>query len=186
MSGWKAGLRTALCGAYRYSGAMRLHETVARQFGHQFMTVLLFHRVTDAIPEDGLTVSTRRFRRICELLTRRFHVVPLGEIFRLRRENSPLPRRTVAITFDDCYGDNLDAARTLADYRLPATFFVPTAFVGTCRSFDWDRHLPPLSNLTWDQLREMAAMGFEIGSHTVNHPNMGAVSPEGARHELVA
>jgi peptidoglycan/xylan/chitin deacetylase (PgdA/CDA1 family) len=186
MGGWKARLRTSLCAAYRYGGAMRLHEAIARCLGQEFVTVLLFHRVTDAIPEDGLTVGSQRFRRICRLLAERFRVVPLGEIFRLLRSGGPLPRRTVAITFDDCYRDNLDAAGVLKGFGLPATFFVPTGFVGTCRPFDWDRHLPPLPNLTWEQVRQMADMGFEIGSHTVSHADMGAVPPEQARHELVA
>lgn len=186
MSGWKAGLRATLCGAYRCSGAMRLHEAVARAMGQRFMTVLLFHRVTDAIPEDGLTVSTRRFRGICELLAKRFHVVPLGEVFRIRRAGESMPRRTVAITFDDCYRDNLDAARTLKGFGLPATFFLPTGFVDTRRSFDWDRHLPPMPNLNWDEVREMAELGFEIGSHTVNHVNLGAATAQAARHELFA
>src|SRR4051794_13535233 len=100
MSGWKAGLRSAVCGAYRRCGAMRLHESFAGAMGQQFMTVLLFHRVTDSIPEDGLTVSPGRFRRVCELLSSRFHVVPLSEVFRIHRAGERMPRRTVAITFD--------------------------------------------------------------------------------------
>jgi peptidoglycan/xylan/chitin deacetylase (PgdA/CDA1 family) len=165
---------------------MWLHERAAAALGQQFMTVLLFHRVTDAIPEDGLTVSTRRFRSICEMLASRFRVVPLGEIFRIHRAAEPMPRRTVAITFDDCYRDNLAAARVLKGYGLPATFFLPTAFVGVDRSFDWDRHLPPMPNLTWDEVREMADLGFEFGSHTVNHCDLGAVGLEDACHELFA
>lgn len=181
---WKNRLRTILSGLYRYSGAMRLHEAAARAAGQQFMTVLLFHRITDAIPEDGLTVGTERFERICDLLARRFHVVPLGEVFRIKRSGERMPRRTVAITFDDCYRDNRDAARVLARLALPATFFVPTAFVGTDHVFPWDQHLPRMPNLTWAEVREMARMGFEIGSHTVSHANLGAVGPAEARHEI--
>jgi peptidoglycan/xylan/chitin deacetylase (PgdA/CDA1 family) len=177
--------RAGLCGVYKYTGAMRLHEAVARWAGQRFMTILLFHRVTDAIPEDGLTVSTARFRRICGMLASRFKVVPLGEVFRVLRAGEPMPRRTVAVTFDDCYRDNLAAARVLAEHGLPATFFVPTAYIGTDRVFDWDRGLPPMPHLRWDDLREMARLGFEIGSHTVTHANLGVVSPEQARHELV-
>jgi peptidoglycan/xylan/chitin deacetylase (PgdA/CDA1 family) len=186
MSGGKARLRAMLCGAYRHSGAAWLHERVAHALGQQFMTVLVFHRVTDAIPEDGLTVGARRFRAICEMLARRFRVVPLGEVFRIRRAGEPMPRRTVAITFDDCYRDNLAAARVLKEYGLPATFFVPTGFVGADRPFDWDRHLPPMPHLTWDEVREMADLGFEIGSHTVSHCDLGAVGLEEACRELFA
>ena len=41
-------------------------------------TVLIFHRVTDDIPPDGLTVGTARFRAICRLLQHRFRVAPVG------------------------------------------------------------------------------------------------------------
>jgi peptidoglycan/xylan/chitin deacetylase (PgdA/CDA1 family) len=162
---------------------LRLHEAMADP---HFMVILLFHRVTDAIPEDVLTVSTGRFRAICNLLRRRFNVVPLSEVFRTVREGSPIRRRTVAITFDDCYQDNLLAARVLADQGLPATFFVPTGYVSTEQAFAWDSNLPRLPNLSWEDLREMAGLGHEIGSHTVSHLNMGKASEPEARLELLA
>src|SRR5690349_13557330 len=107
----KALAKSALCALYKYSGAMRAQEALARRGGRSFTAVLLLHRVTDAIPEDGLTVSTGYFRRLCRLLRRNFRVVPLAEIFRLAQSGAPAPRRTVAVTFDDCYYDNLPAAR---------------------------------------------------------------------------
>jgi peptidoglycan/xylan/chitin deacetylase (PgdA/CDA1 family) len=173
------------CGLYKYSGAMAVQERLAHRAGRRFVAVLLLHRVTDEIPADGLTVSTRWFRRLCALLASRFQVVPLGEALgRLRSPEGP-PRRTVAITFDDCYRDNLHAARVLAEYGLPACFFVPTRYVGTDHVFEWDRGLKRLANLGWDDLREMVRLGHEVGSHSVSHADLGAVDPEVARRELV-
>jgi peptidoglycan/xylan/chitin deacetylase (PgdA/CDA1 family) len=177
--------KIVLCGLYKHSGAMRAQEFLNHRSGRTAMTVLVFHRVTDEIPEDGLTVSTARFRRICAMLRRGFRVVPLGEVFRIARSGEPVPRRTVAITFDDCYGDNLLAARVLAEHRLPACFFVPTAFVGTQHVFPWDQGLKPLANLSWDEVREMADLGFEIGSHSVTHPDFGTIAAAQARQEFV-
>ena len=77
------------------------------------------------------------------------------------------------------------ASPFLAEFDLPACFFVPTAFIGTQSAFEWDEGLVPMPNLSWDDLREMSRMGFEIGSHTVNHVNMAAVSLDEARRELV-
>jgi peptidoglycan/xylan/chitin deacetylase (PgdA/CDA1 family) len=176
--------KAARCGLYKYSGALRAQEAVARWAGQRFMAILLFHRVTDTIPEDGLTVSTARFQRICRMLRRNFRVVPLAEVFRIRRSGERMPPRTVAITFDDSYRDNLFAAGLLAEHGLPATFFVPTGYVCTERVLDWDRGLPRLPNLTWDDLAEMQRLGFEVGSHTVNHPNLGALSREQASVEI--
>src|SRR5271165_2240734 len=117
--------KATLCSAYKYSGAMFAQEALARVTSWPFMAILLFHRVMDGIPEDGLTIGTRRFRKICAMLRRGFHVVPLGEVFRIAHSGGEVPRRTVAITFDDGYRDNLFAARVLAEHQLPATFFVP-------------------------------------------------------------
>jgi peptidoglycan/xylan/chitin deacetylase (PgdA/CDA1 family) len=180
----KSLTKSTLCALYKYSGVMRFQETLTRLRGHSFLAILLFHRVTDEIPEDGLTVSTARFRRICRMLRQRFHVVPLADVFRIVRSGRRIPARTVAITFDDCYRDNLDAARILAEFALPACFFIPTAAVGSNLVFDWDRRLKPLPNLNWDEVREIARLGFEIGSHTVTHPNMAEISIAQARQEL--
>lgn len=181
----QAWTRAAICGVYKYSGAMSAHEWLARRCGQHFLSILLFHRVTDVIPEDGLTVSSRRFEQICRLLADRFQVVPLARIYRLLHDGGTLPPRTLAITFDDCYQNNLAAAHVLARYRLPATFFIPTGYVGTARVFPWDRGLPPMANLTWDDLHRLTDLGFEIGSHSVTHANLGAVSLDQARYELV-
>jgi peptidoglycan/xylan/chitin deacetylase (PgdA/CDA1 family) len=149
------------------------------------MVVLLFHRVTDLIPEDGLTVNPARFRVMCRMLRQRFRIVPLAEMFRLVRTGSPIQHGTAAITFDDSYRDNLDAARVLAEHGLPATFFIPAGYVGTDQVYDWDRHFTVrLPNLTWDDVIEMADMGFEIGSHTMTHPNLADLTDEQARYEL--
>lgn len=185
MTDWKVLTRTTLCSLYRSSGMMYLHERIQRWCGYQFLPILLFHRVTDAIPEDGLTVSTARFRAICKMLAERFQVVTLAQVFALVREQKPLPFRTVAITFDDCYLDNLAAARVLAEHGLPATFFIPSDFIGSDRSFFWDRNLPRLPNLTWNDVREMIRLGHEIGSHTASHADLGVISEEQCRYELI-
>ena len=184
MRRFKALAKSALCGAYLYSGAARAQEQLAQWTGRRVMAILLFHRVTDQIPEDGLTLSTAHFRAVCGLLRRQFRVVPVAEIFNAVRSGREMPPRTVAVTFDDCYRDNLFAARVMAEHGLPAAFFVPTGYVGTDRMFPWDRGLPPMANLSWDEVREMARMGHEIGSHTVNHINLGTASHEEARWEL--
>src|ERR1700723_3617038 len=112
----KQFVKTVLCGAYKYSGAARAVEAVAQHAGKRFLAILLFHRVTDQIPADGLTVGTARFRAICRMLRRQFRVVSVSEIARLHRSQETFPQRTVAITFDDCYRDNLFAARILAEH----------------------------------------------------------------------
>lgn len=181
MTYWQSLWRTAVARTYKVTGAMWVHE---RLLAPRFLTILLFHRVTDQIPDDGLTVSVARFRRLCQRLKAGFRVVPLADVFAILRDGRPIPPRTVAITFDDCYRDNLQAAEILSQFGLPATFFLPTAFVGTDRVFEWDRGLPALGNLSWKQVCEIAALGHDIGSHSVTHADFGRVGPEQAWAEL--
>ena len=115
-----------------------------------------------------------------------YHVVPLAEVFRNLRENRVPLRRTVAITFDDCYADNLPAAEILHQHGLPATFFVPTDYVNTDAAFPWDGHLPRMSNLSWADLRHMTELGHDIGSHTASHPDMSRLTLAQAREELLS
>lgn len=176
--------KSAFFGLYKYSGAMHAQERLAYWSGRRFMSVALFHRVTDAIPPDGLTVSTAWFAGFCKLMRDRFHVVPLGQLHRMLMSGETPPLRTIAITFDDCYRDNLAAAKVLAHFKLPATFFVPTKYVGTDHVFPWDIDLPRMPNLTWKDVSEMQQLGHEIGSHTVSHPDMGKVNEAKARREL--
>src|SRR5258708_1049749 len=61
----------AFLGAYKYSGLMAVQERIAHWAGRNFLPILLFHRVTDDIPPDGLTVSTGFFRDVCGLLQKR-------------------------------------------------------------------------------------------------------------------
>ena len=50
-------LKTALCACYKYSGIQRIQERIQHWTGPPFVSILLFHRVTDAIPADAVTAS---------------------------------------------------------------------------------------------------------------------------------
>jgi peptidoglycan/xylan/chitin deacetylase (PgdA/CDA1 family) len=43
----------------------------------------------------------------------------------------------------------------------------------------------PRTMLTWEEVREMHALGMTIGSHTMTHPNLPSAGLEAARDELV-
>jgi peptidoglycan/xylan/chitin deacetylase (PgdA/CDA1 family) len=79
----------------------------------------------------------------------------------------------VAITFDDgCETDLLSAAPILRDHNFGATFFVVTGFV--------DKP----GYLSRSQVRELAALGFEIGCHSMTHPYLPDLDDAGLRREI--
>ena len=47
-----------------------------------------------------------------------------------------------------------------------------------------DKASAPHRAMTWDQLRGLASMGMEIGSHTVTHPVLSKLTDEGVRWEV--
>ena len=109
-------------------------------------------------------------------------VVPLAEIVRLAPD-----AEAVAITFDDGFANVLDlAAPVLAERGLPATMFVVSGRVG--KSNQWnvsgDRAVPIMPLLDWAGLKELVAMGFSLGAHTVSHPRLGRLPPEQQTAEL--
>src|SRR5262245_51294517 len=76
---------TAVLGRYKHLGVMRLQETVRSWTAPPYATVLLFHRVTNEIPLDGLTVDRQWFSRFCKLMSKSYQVVSLAEIDRLMK-----------------------------------------------------------------------------------------------------
>lgn len=149
--------------------------------------ITAFHRINDRLPPDSLTFRSRMFERFCRYFKQNFRVVPLAEQIEGFRRGSDIGG-TLSITFDDGYLDNYEvAAPILERLGLPATFFITSDFIGTqCVPF-WDRGLPFQPGwMNWDQVRDLAARGFSIGGHTVNHIDMGVDSPAIVREELRA
>ncbi len=148
--------------------------------------VVAFHRVNNIDARDnGLTCSVKMFERYCRFFSSNFHVVPLGNIVD-KLEKGTEPDRDLAITFDDGYGDNFEyAAPILKALGLPATFFVVTGFMGTELVPWWDKTEPaPHRWMNWHEVRWLHREGFEIGSHTRSHADLGKVSADRAHQEI--
>ena len=103
-------------------------------------------------------------------------------------------RRTLVVTFDDGYRSVLERAKPILDrFDLPGTLFVPTDWPDRTAPMTWpgiDQWLatpfePQLDCLGWDELRAMAAEGWEIGSHTCSHPTLPELSDAPLEDELV-
>lgn len=139
--------------------------------GAASLTVLGWHRIDDL--EDGLSTRADVFvRQLDELARWGATVLPLAEAEQLRRAGS-LPERAVALTFDDGYASVLDTAwPILRERRLPATMYVVSGFLDGTKRFPWDRALagdPRTRIADRRAVREVAADGMDIGSHTVTH-----------------
>ncbi|MEU0394155.1 polysaccharide deacetylase family protein [Streptomyces sp. NPDC006208] len=146
--------------------------------------ILMYHAVSHrpAAATHGLSVSPDAFAaQMAVLRTRGFTpltTAQLGDAW--RPGGRPLPPRPVLITFDDGYeGVHRHALPVLAEHGFAATVFVSTGWLRGAH--DEGGALDTM--LDWDQVRELAAAGVEIGGHTHTHPQLDQLSGERLRYE---
>jgi peptidoglycan/xylan/chitin deacetylase (PgdA/CDA1 family) len=146
------------------------------------LPILLYHRVDRPVPTlssitQRLTVDPQEFAAEMSWVKRHgFHALTQRQLFAGLEEGAPLPCRPLLVTFDDGYSDVFDnAAPVLRRLGMPATMYVITG-------------RPTLANsgfLTWRGVRQLASTGFDIGSHTVTHRPLTALSSHEVVEELV-
>jgi peptidoglycan/xylan/chitin deacetylase (PgdA/CDA1 family) len=151
--------------------------------------VLCYHAVSEEW-DAALSVTPGAFRRQLQTLVARGWV---GATFTDAVLDPPHPK-TLAVTFDDAFDSvRSRAAPILAELGLPATVFVPTDWPGRER-MQWPgidqwattRFADELAPMSWDELRTLAAAGWEIGAHTCSHPHLPQLDADGIRLELTA
>lgn len=122
-------------------GLLRLLDRLAAS--RPGLAVFTYHRIAepgaDPYYDPVISATPESFRAQVDEIGRRTRVLTLAQA--IERLTSPGPWREPAalITFDDGYRDNFEvAAPILRDRGLPATFFLPTAFLETPRLPWWD------------------------------------------------
>jgi peptidoglycan/xylan/chitin deacetylase (PgdA/CDA1 family) len=152
------------------------------------LLVLCYHAVSERWPAD-LSVTPAALEAQLGLLAERgYKGVTFTEAVTGGR-----PEKAVAVTFDDAYRSVLThGAPVLARLGWPATVYVPTDYAGTEQPMSWpgidqwlggpfEQELIPLS---WEELRGLAAAGWEIGSHTCSHPRLTRLEDDTLADEL--
>ncbi len=151
-----------------------------------FPVMILYHHLVSDRPHR-FGVATSYFLRQVNYLLRHYRVVSLSEAVRLIREG-PVNVPTVAITFDDGYADNYVNLRAVTEETgVPIGYFIATEHISTGKEFAHDHLFSEhgFAPNTWEQVRFLKDSGYEIGSHTRNHADCGAVDPEFLRAEIV-
>jgi peptidoglycan/xylan/chitin deacetylase (PgdA/CDA1 family) len=117
-----------------------------------------------------------------DYLVKNYCVVSLGEVSAFLEGKLRLPRKSVAITFDDGYLDNYaNAYPYLKKNRLPATIFIATAYVQK-KMLLGNSYLPMLG---WNEIAEMNRYNIEIGAHTSSHPDLSRIDLRSAEREIL-
>lgn len=101
--------------------------------------VLLYHRVADETSDPyGLCVSPAQFEEHLQAIRDVGRPMPLDDLVHALTAGA-VPEHAIAVTFDDGYLDNAEAALPLLEkYDVPATVFATTGPGGREREFWWD------------------------------------------------
>jgi peptidoglycan/xylan/chitin deacetylase (PgdA/CDA1 family) len=114
----------------------------------------------------------------------RFRVVRLDEAVRALGAGENLPRRAVALTFDDGTDDlRLAALPVLERHDFPATAFVVTQAMGT--TVGWTEHvgIAGRDTLTWDDALTLSPL-ITLQPHTRTHASLRGLADDALLVEL--
>lgn len=103
--------------------------------------IAMYHRVSSDIDDWSISsqVIRRSFESQMQYLRQNYEIISLDELLGALQHRKSLPKKAIAITFDDGYRDNyLNAFPILRKYRIPATFFLTTGYIGVGKPFWWD------------------------------------------------
>ena len=205
------GLSAIAYGAVARSGALALPRRA------EAAPIFCFHNVVqEPVPtaiDRSLHMPRPVFEAVVARITRRFTIIPLGELVR-RLELGQSVRGTASLTFDDAYqGAMTHAVPLLRQQGLPATVFIVAGAAARPQPFWWDtvgnvstaERERLVLDLAGDAQRIgaagtklpneylpallsslMAALDdlIEPGSHTLTHRNLSALDPISLASEL--
>jgi peptidoglycan/xylan/chitin deacetylase (PgdA/CDA1 family) len=141
----------------------------------------MYHRLTVESEPHPFSLAAERFRTQLRLLRALgYHSVSPNQIARAVRDGCPLPRRAVAITFDDGYRDTLTIALPiLRQFGFTAVCYLVEDRVG--RVSDWTDPAPLMG---WSEVEAWLSAGMEIGSHSRTHRDLTRLESAELRQEV--
>jgi peptidoglycan/xylan/chitin deacetylase (PgdA/CDA1 family) len=142
--------------------------------GYQLVPVLVYHNLGPQA-RGRLVLAAQRFEEQMQYLKREgYTVITLRQFLEFTNLRRQLPAKSVLLAFDDGYKSFREYAYpVLKSLGFTATLFVYTDYVGAGRNA-----------LSWTDLRELAAEGFDIQAHSKSHADLRRGREESAdQHE---
>lgn len=150
--------------------------------------ILMYHEVTRA-PQPSFmkySVAARSFAAQMRWLAMAGHrTIDLGTLLALRRDGTPVPPKSIIITFDDGFRDAaVFAGPVMAEYGFSATFFLVAGLMGGTSAWLERERSVSLPVMSWDDARALERAGHRCESHSVTHPRLADLAPNACRAEL--
>jgi len=139
------------------------------------MPILLYHWVDVSPTNSRYHVSPDKFEEEIKLLHDwGYETITLDMLLRAINEGAELPPLPMLITFDDGHLDNYTTAFPIMQkYGFTGILYVIGTYIGT------DNYM------NVDQIKEMAAAGWEVGSHSMSHFDLTRLGESDLRFEVV-
>ena len=136
--------------------------------GYQIVPILVYHNLAPEA-KGRMVLAAKSFEEQMRYLKAQgYRVISLRDFIEFGRLGRQLPRRAVVLTFDDGYkAFKTYAHPILKELGFTATLFVYTDYVGAGRN-----------SLSWPELRELAAEGFDVQAHSKTHGDLRRIAGE--------
>ena len=148
---------------------------VAQGPDHIQVPILMFHHIAVSPVDSIYYVSPDKFEDEIRLLHNwEYTPITTSMLADAINKGTSLPPRPIILTFDDANEDNYtNAFPIMKKYGMTGVLYLPYDYIGGN------------GYLTVDQVKEMAAAGWEVGSHSLTHPNLTVLDPARLRAEIV-
>jgi len=141
----------------------------------QGVPVLLYHSVAYEKNNPVRIPAEKLDEELKYLKDNGYYTITMDDLYSYLTNNTPVPKKSVVLTFDDGYADNYTAMfPIMKKYGFRATIFVIIAYIDKSPNY-----------LTAAQLKEMQAYGMDIGSHTVDHNKLIELPKDQQLQELI-
>jgi peptidoglycan/xylan/chitin deacetylase (PgdA/CDA1 family) len=163
------------------SATSRLWRWIARLARRRRSAILAYHgvqRLSQAEDPELLNIDPDQFEGHIRLLADAgFEFVTVREF--MERSSPGL----IAISFDDGLLNLRTVALPILErHGIPATVYVPTAFIG--QPYPWTTADSGLRIMDAEDIAAMAEAGIEIGAHGVNHRDLSQCTYEESLEEM--
>ncbi|MBI4801140.1 MAG: polysaccharide deacetylase family protein [Elusimicrobia bacterium] len=154
------------------------------------LPVLVYHKIGRAPAGSrlgSLWVTPEKFRaQVVWLLNHGYTTLLFSDLRKAHKGGKKLPEKAVLITFDDGYENNYaEAYRILKELNARGNIFAVYNAIGKANLWHNPAGEPWINMADLEMLRKMLSSGvIELGSHTMNHPDLEKLPFEDAAWEI--
>lgn len=154
---------------------------------HFGVVVLHYHALNDKTGmEEIIAITPDDFNwHMAYLKKAGYTVVALEDAVHYLSNGGKLPKKAVAISFDDGYMDNYEKAfPILRKYNYPATVFIATGEIGGVNTWDLGKGYPELRLMDWEQVFTLEKQNIAVMPHTVHHVDLTKLTADKLVEEI--